>query len=144
VRPDARAGDQLEESHKVTPQPLEDGSRMTIWRGMRHHKGLTLIVKVERIRRGRRLPDVEYIEARSPRGARAQANGWDLDGFRDPPAEPNLDSSRLRYPGQSAAARSKPLALPLPLDRERLYQLRQVWRRPAIQDAFREIRGEKR
>ena len=57
--------------------------RMPIYAGRRPERPQVqepiVIVKVERIRRGRRLPDVEYVEARSPR---RQAERQDFNGFR--------------------------------------------------------------
>jgi hypothetical protein len=55
-------------------------------------------VKVERIRAGRRLPDVEYIEARPPR--RPQANRRELDGVRQPSLQDDEARPRLRLPWQ--------------------------------------------
>jgi hypothetical protein len=56
-------------------------------------------VRVERVRRGRRLPEVEYVEARAPRQwqkAKQEQNG----GFRDEgfSMEPSQPPSGLRLP----------------------------------------------
>jgi hypothetical protein len=56
-------------------------------------------VRVERVRRGRRLPEVEYVEARAPRQwqkARQEQDG----GFRDGgfSMEQSQPSSGLRLP----------------------------------------------
>ena len=53
-------------------------------------------VKVERIRGGRRLPDVEYIETRAPR--RPQTDKRELVSFRAPSAQVDGAASRLRLP----------------------------------------------
>ena len=49
-------------------------------------------VRVERVRRGRRLPEVEYVEARAPRQwqkARQELDGGFRDGeFSMEPSEP--------------------------------------------------------
>jgi hypothetical protein len=51
-------------------------------------------VTVERIRGGRRLPDVEYIETRAPR--RPQTDKRELESFRAPSAQVDREASRLR------------------------------------------------
>lgn len=60
---------------------------------------LIVLVRVERIRRGRRLPDVEYISAR-PR--RREAERPELNGLRgrEPAAEFEEPSAKLRLPWQ--------------------------------------------
>ena len=50
-------------------------------------------VKVERIRGGRRLPDVEYIETRAPR--RPQMDKRELESFGAPSAQMDREASRL-------------------------------------------------
>jgi hypothetical protein len=57
-----------------------------------------VIVKVERIRSGRRLPDVEYVEARSPR--RPQRERQESDNFRggERSEQPDHSFSKLRLP----------------------------------------------
>jgi hypothetical protein len=56
--------------------------------------GVSVRVKVERIRGGRRLPDVEYIETRAPR--RPQTDKRELESFRAPSAQVDREASRLR------------------------------------------------
>ena len=58
--------------------------------------GAGVRVKVERIRGGRRLPDVEYIETRAPR--RPQTDKRELVSFRAPSAQVDGAASRLRLP----------------------------------------------
>ncbi len=55
-------------------------------------------VKVERIRAGRRLPDVDYIETRSPR--RAPRERGELDGMSMPAMHVDEPPSKLRLPWQ--------------------------------------------
>jgi hypothetical protein len=55
-------------------------------------------VKVERIRAGRRLPDIDYIETRSPR--RAPRERAEVDGVRFPAAPVDEPPSKLRLPWQ--------------------------------------------
>ena len=58
---------------------------------------LIVIVKVERIRRGRSLPDVGYIEARSRRTrGESQEIGSLRDGGRS--VQPDHSSSKLQLP----------------------------------------------
>ena len=59
---------------------------------------LIVIVKVERIRRGRRLPDVGYIETRSRRRPRGESQ--EIDSLRDRgrSVQPDPSSSKLRLP----------------------------------------------
>jgi hypothetical protein len=58
---------------------------------------LIVIVKVERIRRGRRLPDVGYIEARSRRRPRGESQENSLRD-RGRSVQPDHSSSKLRLP----------------------------------------------
>lgn len=53
-------------------------------------------VKVERIRGGRRLPDIEYIETRTPR--RPQTDKRERESFRASSAQVDAAASRLRLP----------------------------------------------
>jgi hypothetical protein len=57
--------------------------------------GAGVRVKVERIRGGRRLPDVEYIETRAPR--RPQTDKREHVSFRDPSAQVD-GAAKLRLP----------------------------------------------
>jgi hypothetical protein len=57
---------------------------------------MSVRVKVERIRGGRRLPDVEYIETRAPR--RPQTGKQELVSFRAPSAQMDGAAARLRLP----------------------------------------------
>jgi hypothetical protein len=59
---------------------------------------LIVIVKVERIRRGRRLPDVGYIEARSRRRPRGESQEMDSLRDRGRSVQPDHSSSKLRLP----------------------------------------------
>lgn len=57
-----------------------------------------MIVKVERIRRGRRLPDVGYIEARSRRRPRGESQEIDSLRGRGRSVQPDHSSSKLWLP----------------------------------------------
>jgi len=59
-----------------------------------------VLVKVERIRRGRRLPEVDYVEVRSRR--RPQEEGQAADGSRaaERIAEADHSRAKLRLPWQ--------------------------------------------
>jgi hypothetical protein len=57
---------------------------------------MSVRVKVERIRGGRRLPDVEYIETRAPR--RPQTGKQELVSFRAPSAQMDGAAAGLRLP----------------------------------------------
>jgi hypothetical protein len=60
----------------------------------------TVIVKVERIRRGRRLPEVEYVEAPSPRRWRGHKLQLDGDHGNEHVAHRKQSRSGLRLPWQ--------------------------------------------
>ena len=55
--------------------------------------GAGVRVKVERIRGGRRLPDIEYIETRAPR--RPQTDKREFVSFRAPSAQVDGAAARL-------------------------------------------------
>jgi hypothetical protein len=55
--------------------------------------GAGVRVKVERIRGGRRLPDVEYIEMQAPR--RPQTDKRERESFRAPSAQVDGAAARL-------------------------------------------------
>jgi hypothetical protein len=58
-----------------------------------------VLVKVERIRRGRRLPDVDYIKARSQRREAERPRQIGLRD-RDPAVEFDQPAEKLRLPWQ--------------------------------------------
>jgi hypothetical protein len=59
-----------------------------------------VIVKVERLRRGRRLPEVEYIEAAARRRPRPTPAGPAMDDRFASRPEPDRPHGRLRLPWQ--------------------------------------------
>ena len=59
-----------------------------------------MIVKVERIRGGRRMPEVDYIEAPSPRRWRGDKLQLDGDRGNGHVVHPKLPRSGLRLPWQ--------------------------------------------
>ena len=63
---------------------------------MRSIRGVGVRVKVERLRGGRRLPDVEYIETRAPR--RPRTDKQESVSFRAHSAQVDRTAARLRLP----------------------------------------------
>jgi hypothetical protein len=85
--PQERTGRLSEPLQTIWTLPIYHGGQPSWGRGVR--------VKVERIRDGRRLPDVEYIETRAPR--RRQTDKREPEGFRAPSAQAD-GAATLRLP----------------------------------------------
>jgi hypothetical protein len=76
-------------------EPLQTIWTLPIYHTIETILGESVRVKVERIRGGRRLPDVEYIETRAPR--RPQTDKRELVSFRAPSAQVD-GAAKLRLP----------------------------------------------
>lgn len=72
-----------------------------LWSTHRHHrKRHDVKVRVERIRRGRRIAEVEYVNAETPQRRRPMRQAKEGDPVRDPWEKEREVSTRLRLPWQ--------------------------------------------